>query len=282
MAKEKKKSGSYRRAFFAGMATLLPTILTLYILFFCYSFLSDRIAKPINSAMVYLLKTEQAREWYWKGLWNKRDNQLDDSVPKKPEDRARLADTQTFDELVQSHVPHWLGFVAAVVLVLVVGFLFKGYLGRQMFRSVERLILSIPIIKVIYPYAKQVTEFFFEEKKQLTYDSAVCLEYPRKGIFSLGFVTNEGLRDVSDHVGEEMVSVFIPSSPTPMTGYTIQVPRKDLITLSVGVDEALRYAISGGVILPPSQLPPLALKTKRLERPANPQPAEIPENTSQS
>ena len=115
--------------------------------------------------------------------------------------------------------------------------------------------------------AKQVTEFFFREKKALTYQSCVAVEYPRKGIYSVGFITSEGFRQVTDIVGEDIVTVFVPSSPTPFTGYTILIPRASVHPLELSVDEALRFVISGGVILPPSQMPPLALKTRRIEPP---------------
>ena len=96
----------------------------------------------------------------------------------------------------------------------------------------------------------------------------MAIQYPRKGIYSIGFVTSEGLKDVTNETGVEMVSIFIPSSPTPITGYTILVPREEVLHLNMTADEALRFTISAGVILPPSQLPPLALKTRRLQKPS--------------
>ncbi|MEM7261248.1 MAG: DUF502 domain-containing protein [Planctomycetota bacterium] len=259
----KKKQGSYRRAFFTGLATLLPTILTLYILTFCYSFLEERIARPINTGVTELLETEPAKQYYWQGVLRLQDWELDDAVmPNPPEGKEDVP----FSDRVAQHVPWWFGFILAVGLVLLVGFIFRGYIGRQLVRGIERMLLRVPVIKVIYPYAKQVTEFFFQEKKQITYESAVAIEYPRKGVFSLGFVTNDGMQSVMTHTGEPMVSIFIPSSPTPVTGYTVQVPKSQLIALNVTVDEAIRFTISGGVILPPSQLSPIALKTKRIER----------------
>ena len=274
-AKPKKRPGSYKRAFFAGLATLLPTILTIYIILFCYNFLEERIARPINSGVTSLLQSEFAREWYWQGLLRLQDFQVDEVANNAPEPALKNLYDPPFTQRIAEHVPWWFGFILAVGLVLFVGFLFRGYIGRQLVRGVERLILRVPLIKVIYPYAKQVTEFFFQEKKQISYESAVAVEYPRPGIYSLGFVTNDGMQDVSAHTGDEMVSIFIPSSPTPVTGYTIQIRKSEVIHLSLTVDEALRFTISGGVILPPSQLSPIALKTKKIERP-QPRPEELP------
>ncbi len=252
----------YKRAFFAGLATLLPTILTVVVLVFCWNFISENIAKPLNTFFEKALQTVPVKEWYWKGLWQLKDYELDEVTAEQGDD------TLAFSDRVDQHVPGWLGFVLALVLVFVVGFLFKGYLGRQFLRFLERWIQRLPVIKVIYPYAKQLTEFFFEEKKKIAYETAVAVEYPRKGIYSIGFVTSEGLKDVTEVVGQDMVSIFIPSSPTPITGYTILVPKADVLQLNMTADETLRFTITAGVILPPSQLPPLSLKTRRLDKPS--------------
>ncbi|MGE3166351.1 MAG: DUF502 domain-containing protein [Planctomycetota bacterium] len=252
----------YKAAFFSGLAALLPTVLTLFILTFCWTFLRDSISSPINHGLRQVLTWEGSKEWYWKGQLNKQDWQLDEKVdPSLPGDVA-------FSTLVDEHVPWWIGFAIAVTLVLAVGFIFKGYLGRQIWKALERWIQRVPVIKVIYPYAKQVTEFFFAEKKQLQYEAAVAIEYPRVGVWSLGFVTSRGFRQVAEAAGDEVVTVFIPSSPTPVTGYTVIVPRSQLIQLDVSTDEAIRFTMSGGVIVPPRQVPEVSLKTRKLERPA--------------
>ncbi len=261
----KKASGRYRKAFFAGLATLLPTVLTIFIITFCYNFLDQKIATPISNASKEGLKTDWAKKYYWGKLWNFPPELLNDDLDE-PTDYAG-GDVIKFNDRVRDHIPNWVGFFIALILVFTVGFIFKGYIGRQAIRLLESWILRIPLIKVIYPYAKQVTEFFFKEKKQLQYESCVAVEYPRKGIYSIGFVTSEGFRQVSEFVGSEVVSIFIPSSPTPVTGYTILVPRSMITPLDMTVDEALRFTISGGVILPPKQVPPLALKTRRLDPP---------------
>lgn len=254
----KKPKGRYRTAFFTGLATLLPTVLTIFIVTFCYNFLKQNIADPLNAAMREALKSPWAREYYWGRLWNKPPELLDGRVdPGIPGDML-------FTDLVQSHVPNWIGFVIGLILVFAVGFIFKGYVGRQTIRMLESWILRVPLVKVIYPYAKQVTEFFFKEKKNIEYQTCVSVEYPRKGIWSIGFVTSDGFRQISEAAGTEVVSIFVPSSPTPFTGYTIMVPRNMVIPLDMTVDEALRFSISGGVILPPSQVPPLALKTRKI------------------
>ena len=256
----------YKRAFFAGLAAILPTILTIGVMVFCWNVLNQYVAGYINQGLRAVLEFEFAKEWYWQGVWGLQDWQLREEVVA-PEGSWSSSDLMPFSERVEAHVPVWLGFVLALVLVLMVGFVFKGYVGRQLLRLLEGWIHRIPIIKVIYPYAKQVTEFFFEGRRPIQYESAVAIEYPRKGVYSIAFVTNEGFKDIADRSGQEMVSCFIPSSPTPVTGYTVVVPKADIVELKMSVDQAFRFTISAGVLLPPDQLPPLALKTRKLPRP---------------
>ena len=141
-----KLSDKYKRAFFSGLATLLPTILTIFVITFCYNFIKDKIADPLSGFFRAQLATEFAKEYYWKALWGYESGELTGDA---------------FAHKVAQHVPGWLGFALALVLVFVVGFLFKGFLGRQILRALERSARRIPVVKVIYPYAKQITEFFF-------------------------------------------------------------------------------------------------------------------------
>ncbi|MEM7166313.1 MAG: DUF502 domain-containing protein [Planctomycetota bacterium] len=270
MAKEKRLRDKYRGAFFSGLAALLPTILTLFVLVFCFNFLNDKVAQPINGVIATVMKTPLAKEWYWDKLLNRQEWQLDEVVTPEGTAQAQelgIGNDVPFSEMVDASVPRWLGFLIALLLVLAVGLLFRGYLGRQLWRALESGIQKVPVLKVIYPYAKQVSEFFFAEKKQIHYQTAVAIEYPRRGLWSLGFVTSEGFRDIEEVAGETVVAVFIPSSPTPVTGYTIMVPKDQVIKIDVAADEALRFTMSAGVIQPPSQLPALNLKTRKIERP---------------
>jgi uncharacterized membrane protein len=99
---------------------------------------------------------------------------------------------------------------------------------------------------------KQVTDFVLSEKRA-AFRTVVAVPYPRPGIYSLGFVTGEGWKSINRASGGEMVQVFIPSSPTPVTGYVVFVRRDEIVELDLTVDEALRFSISGGVIVPPRE-----------------------------
>ncbi len=258
LAKQKNKvRGGFTRAFLTGLATLLPTVLTIIIITIAYNFLDEKIAQPITQMIRKGFSSQIAQEYFWKGALNLQDWQLDEEIDSSglPE----RANDVPLSIRVEEISPTWIGFVLAIVLVLAVGIIFRGVLGRQLLRLIEGLIRRIPFIKVIYPYAKQVTEFFFEEKNKIEYDTAVALEYPRKGIWSLGFVTSGGFSSIQNLTKTPMVSIFIPSSPTPITGYTIMIPQDETIPLDLSVDEVLRFTISGGVIVPPGEIPKTAI-----------------------
>ena len=117
---------------------------------------------------------------------------------------------------------------------------------------VERGFFRVPVVKQVYPYVKQVTDFLLSERK-VEFSRVVAVEYPRKGIWSMGLVTGPGLRTLTRSVRTDLLTVFIPSSPTPVTGYTITVRQDEVIDLPLSIDDALRFTVSGGVIVPASQ-----------------------------
>jgi uncharacterized membrane protein len=153
---------------------------------------------------------------------------------------------------------HWymnvIGLVVAIVAVYVAGRMLGGYLGRQGYRHVERLITSVPVFKQVYPSVKQVVDFLFAENRAERFSRVVVCEYPRKGVWVMGFATGPAFKRVEDIIGES-VTVFIPSTPGTITGYTAVVPRADVVELPITVDEAIRFAVSGGVLVPDRQLP---------------------------
>jgi uncharacterized membrane protein len=244
----------YRIAFLKGIATLLPTILTIYILAFCYSFLDTNVGQPINSAIKSQLKSTEI------------GNRIAVSLLGIPSKFAKPVKIETMEEemerkrklsmAIDEKFPGWLGFLSAIVLVFLVGFFLASFVGSKIWWLAESTFLRLPVVRTIYPYTKQITDFVFEsdEEKRRKFRSVVAIEYPRKGCYALGFLTGEGMSDIAAATGERMVTVFVPSSPTPITGWVVLVAEKEVVRLGITVDEAFRFAISGGVITPPSQL----------------------------
>ena len=148
------------------------------------------------------------------------------------------------------------GFIVAIMLVWVVGVALASFVGRRTWPRIEAFVTQLPLIKAIYPHVKQVTDFVLSERQLERVSDVVAVQYPRIGIWSVGLVTGNGMADIESRAGAPMISIFIPSSPTPFTGYVITVPRAEVIALPISIDDALRFTVSGGVIKPPSQVVP--------------------------
>jgi uncharacterized membrane protein len=142
----------------------------------------------------------------------------------------------------------------AVLLVYIVGVFVGNFIGRTFYRIAERAVMKIPLVRAVYPAVKQVTDFLLARRKDPFEGSRVVAVQPHEqGIWSIALVTGAGLRALTDVVGEEMVTVFVPSSPTAFSGYVMVVPRRSVVELPLTVEEAMRLLVSGGVIVPSSE-----------------------------
>lgn len=140
-----------------------------------------------------------------------------------------------------------LGIVIAVLIVFLLG-AFIHISRMRFFKWIEKLFFRIPLVNKIYFPIRRIVEFLFYPPQNFRH--AVLVEYPRRGIYSLGFVTNDNSLQFEEKAKKELCNIFIPSSPSPLTGFTIIVEKKDLIFLDTGVDEALKMIVSGGLINP--------------------------------
>ncbi len=142
-----------------------------------------------------------------------------------------------------------LGLVFATLIIIVVGFLSRHFFTRKILPILEGVFLRLPLIRQIYPAVKRIVQFLFSERKQL-FKQVVLVQYPRKGIWSLAFITNQGIPQVSKEVGKEVLNIFVPGTPGPLTGFLIFVPKEDVIFLDISVEEAIKLLVSGGVLNP--------------------------------
>ncbi len=144
--------------------------------------------------------------------------------------------------------------IALIIIVLYfLGRLVNVKLGRWMVAKVEMNILGrLPVVKNVYGSVKQVTDFLFTEN-EIEYRRVVAVEYPRRGIWSLAFVTGESMLEIQTAVGEPCVAILIPTSPMPVTGYTMSLPRSEVLDLNLTVEEAMQFIISCGVLVAPHQ-----------------------------
>ena len=146
-----------------------------------------------------------------------------------------------------------LGLLVAAVIVYISGRLVGGWLGRTAYKRIEKIMIAVPVIRKVYPYIKQLVDFLINDNETPKFSSVVAVQYPRKGIWSVGFLTGPTLQRLEEEAPNS-VTIFIPSSPTPFTGYTITVPRADTLDLPISVEEAIRFSVSGGVLVPDHQL----------------------------
>lgn len=143
------------------------------------------------------------------------------------------------------------GILVSVALLMVVGLLATNLMGRRLIRTFERVLLAIPLVRVIYASAKQLLEAFTAGRRN-AFREVVALEYPRLGCWALAFVTSSTRGTLWKHAGEEeMVQVFLPTSPNPTSGMMLIVPRTGLTTLELSVEDAIKMIVSGGLVLPP-------------------------------
>lgn len=252
--------GDFKRFFGRGLAILLPTIVTLWILWQAFSFVYTNVAEPINRAtrmaviwaVPQIYTPEKAPGWY--------TISEEEIVQAKTSDRfrANTPDAQVVRDLRREWLRRywsenwWLnltGFFIAILLIYMAGLLLSNFFGRSLYHRVERLIAAIPGFKQVYPHVKQVVDLVMGEKK-MAFSKVVLVEYPSAGIWTLGFLTGNSLRVIDGPAGGAVVTVFIPTSPTPFTGFTINILAERALTVDVSMEEALRFVITAGVLTP--------------------------------
>lgn len=162
--------------------------------------------------------------------------------------------TKIFEAFVPMHIPNFaIIFVSAVVTLLLIwfiGILASNFIGKKLFHIAEKLLLKIPMASGIYDAIKKLMRVFFMDKS--TFQRVVLIEWPRKGVYSVAFMTAEAMGEVQEKTKEEVVNVFMPTTPNPTTGFLVLVPKNDIIQLDMSVDDAVKLIISGGIVVPPT------------------------------
>jgi len=227
------KNYPHRRALITGFVALFPLVLTILVLRFVWRYILSPISVPLGKQLTDLVD-----------LW----------VPAV--DFPGWAD--------------WIGIITALVLagmaIYLLGRFLMTFVGRRLLARADRVFGSLPVVGSIYPHAKQITGFLFGEQ-DMQFHKVVAIEYPRRGCYSLGFATSGGLQKVAEHTQSKIVSVFVPTSPTPLTGWTVMVPEDEVIQLRLTVDEAIRFILSCGVLLPSSAVQRLDAEKPEADEP---------------
>jgi uncharacterized membrane protein len=214
------KAGWFKHYFMRGLAVLLPTVLTLWIFIWGYHFINETISVYIRRGLELLIKAAGGSEEYLKKFW----------------------------------VAGFLsaaGFLIALGIVIAVGAFLASVLGKAIWRQIEKLIMNTPLLKQVYPYIKQVTDFFLtQEETKKMFSKVVAVEYPRKGVWSVGLVTGTGLKKLADKAEKGFLTVFIATTPSPITGFVVIVPKEEVVDLDMTIEEAFRFLVSAGLISP--------------------------------
>ncbi len=155
------------------------------------------------------------------------------------------------DNLLGIHIPG-LGVVLAIVLVLATGMIVANLLGKRIVAAWESLLARIPLVRTLYAGVKQIMEAVLATDAK-SFSKVILIEYPRKGLWGLAFMTSDDLGEVQAKAGRDLVSVFVPTTPNPTSGFVIMLPKEDVIELDMSVENGLKMIISMGVVVPPWQ-----------------------------
>jgi uncharacterized membrane protein len=283
------RSGGSRRAILRGLGIVLPPLLTIVVLIWAWNTIENYVLRPIESgvqhAIVWSIPDKTFSELPEGAITNSTGKEtgflyqgteyvpgptgrryLPDYVKKLVDDKSDYFGSYSpppasanayWERYVRlNYMPRWQVvpiFVCVFTIVLYfLGRLFTLGMGRWFVKGFDHAILSIPVVNKVYGSVKQVTDFAFSER-EIEFNRVVAIQYPREGIWSLGFVTGDSMREIAEATGEQMLSVLMPTSPMPMTGFTVTVKKSEAIDLNLTVDEAIQFVVSCGVVVPSQQ-----------------------------
>ena len=216
MADAPKKQTSYKRTFLTGLVVLTPVLVTIWVV----KFVLAQISGTLNPMVLKALRLIGSGAWLETAWVN--------------------------------FVSPIISIVLAVMMIYFLGTLAGNVLGRQLIQWLEKLLMQIPVVRGIYSATRQFLETFSGDKTK-AFNKVVLFEYPRKGLWTMGLLTGETKGEVRERSGQDMVSVFVPTTPNPTSGWLIFVPINDIQELDMSVDDAFKMIISGGVLTPPSK-----------------------------
>ncbi len=160
-----------------------------------------------------------------------------------------------------SHPIPGLGFITLLLLILSTGMAARSYFGKKMVDVGDNLVARIPFISRIYGTVQQVSQAFFGERRDV-FKKAVLVPFPSKGMWRIGFIVREPSREINEALGHEVVSVLVPHTPNPTSGFLVFFPKSEVVELDMPIEDALHLIISGGAALPKSRRQPHMMLTR--------------------
>ena len=285
---EKRNKHPFRRAVLRGLGVVLPPLLTIVFFLWLWNSVQSYILQPLGAATTaaiqwsvaevydevpgnaksvpgssaFLVPVEGSPNDERRRFMKLPSGQLIPSdvysyVMKDPGDQVPTTAKSFYKRYIETRYipPRWTipTFFCVLVLVLyLLGKFIAASLGRIILKNFETIISRVPIISTVYGSVKQVTDLIFSDE-EIEYTRVVAIEYPRKGLWSLGFVTGESMLSLQDAAAEPVLSVLMPTSPMPATGFTVTIRRSEAIDLEITVDQAFQFVVSCGVVVPVGQ-----------------------------
>ena len=144
-------------------------------------------------------------------------------------------------------LPYGTGVILTIILITLIGFMTTNLIGKRLIDPGEKFISSIPLVKNVYAAVKQISDAMLSSKGK-NFRRVVLIEYPRKGIYTLAFVTGVSRGEVQDKTKDNVINLFVPTTPNPTSGFYLMVPEADVINLDMSVEDAFKLLISGGMV----------------------------------
>lgn len=200
---------SVRNAFFTGIVVILPLGVTIIVI----NFLLDRLGTPASKFFF----------WF-----------LDKELKAMPVVQVGL---------------EMISVLVVFLLITLLGYGSRVFIGRMMLHYMERLLDQVPVINTVYRSVKQIVHTFSQQKKAV-FQEVVLIEYPRKHCFALGFLTSSAKGETQDATGEHIVNVFVPTTPNPTSGFLLMLPEAEIKRLQMTIADGMKLIISGGAVVP--------------------------------
>jgi uncharacterized membrane protein len=157
---------------------------------------------------------------------------------------------QNIRELPTVEIPlQILSLIVVFLIITILGYFSRIFIGQLFLKFFERILTRLPLISQVYNTVKQLVDTFSQQKKAV-FQEVVMIEYPRKGIYAIGFLTNQAKGEVQSLTGEELVNVFVPTTPNPTSGFLLMLPKEDVIPMQMSISDGMKTIISGGAVTP--------------------------------
>jgi len=265
----------FRQAILRGLGVVLPPLLTIALFFWAWSLVESYVLGPVDWAARTLVVTVIAdisdvkSDTAAKEVDRKYIPQdIYDAVQESPGNvdlMLKLAhDQASAHEIYHRYVrlvylQPWAVIIIFMILFTIslyfIGEVLAARVGRGLFNLFEKIINRIPLIRNVYSSVKQVTDFIVgDREEEVEFNQVVAVQYPSQGIWSIGFVTGSTMRTLHEKHAEPFVSVLMPTSPMPATGFTISVPVSQTVDLNITMDQAIQFIVSCGVVVPRTQI----------------------------